>query len=110
MRPHTGHIAAALLIAWVIFVISRGELPVYLAILGIGGKDLTASQCNQGSVLGNIFGSLPTVTAYLPGGGGIPPIFGSPGCDPSIDPCQCDPTCGLGGDGGAPPIDETTPV
>ena len=95
MRSHTSHIAAALLIAWVIFVISRGELPLYMGILGIGGRNINASHCGGGGggVIPNIF---PTVTAALPS---LPPIFdgGGGGCDPSIDP-----TCGDGGD--------TTPV
>lgn len=60
---HTSSIALALLIAFVIFVVSRQELPKYMGILGIGGYDVTADQCNSGSVVGSILGAAGSTPA-----------------------------------------------
>ena len=46
---HSSAIAASLIIAWIVFITVRGELPVYMGILGIGGHVLTSEQCGSGN-------------------------------------------------------------
>ena len=66
MKPHTSHIAAALLIAWIIFIISRQELPIYMGILGVGKYNITPAQCG-GSVIGSLAGTASTQLPNFPG-------------------------------------------
>jgi hypothetical protein len=55
---NSSNIALALIIAFAIFVVSRGELPIYMGILGIGGYDVTADQCNAGGgLLSSVIGA-----------------------------------------------------
>jgi hypothetical protein len=56
---HSSNIALALIIAFAIFVVSRGELPIYMGILGIGGYDVTADKCNAsgGGLLSSVIGA-----------------------------------------------------
>lgn len=83
----TGRIAAALIIAFAVFVISRGELPKYFAILGVGSNPLPAGECEAGA--GSSLGvSIPGISNLInsfiggnsPGLGSSPSIqgFGSP--------------------------------
>ena len=71
-------IGAALIVAYVIFVITKGELPCYLAVLGIS----TPSGCPQNLQPPGCGGSSTTTTT---GGGGtgiginINPILGGGG-------------------------------
>jgi hypothetical protein len=96
-------IGASLLIAYVIFIITKGELPCYLSLLGIatatgcppnlqpagcGGTGTATSSSIGGSPSVGITlgGGSPSVGITLPtfgglgniGSGGIPPILGGP--------------------------------
>jgi hypothetical protein len=76
---HSSNIALALIIAFAIFVVSRGELPVYMGILGIGGYDVTADRCNAGGGLLSSVISAATSAATPPAGssGRTPPTLPS---------------------------------
>jgi len=70
MHSQTSAIAAALVIAWVIFIISRGELPVYLGILGVGpnaGKSLPCGANALGTAAAGAASNI--VGSALTGGG-----------------------------------------
>lgn len=53
----TSKIAAALIIAWAIFITWRGELPVYMGILGIGAAADNLGTCGAGYSIGSALGS-----------------------------------------------------
>lgn len=44
--PHASVVAGALILGWVIFMIYHGDLPGFLWVLGIGGKQ--PSYCTEG--------------------------------------------------------------
>ena len=68
---HTSSIALAFVIAFMIFVVSRGELPVYMGILGIGGHDVSA-QCNSGGgLISSVVGAVSSATQPLPSTGPV---------------------------------------
>ena len=94
-------IGAALVVAYVVFVVSKGELPCYLTLLGIStasgcpqplqpagcGGTATSTSTGSPSVGITLGGSGPSVGITLPtfgsglgtiGSGSIPPILGGP--------------------------------
>lgn len=65
---HTGSIAAALIIAFIVFIVVRGELPVYMGIVGIGPASAQcggtpASGSAATTTAGTIIADLPPIPA-----------------------------------------------
>ena len=82
-------IGAALALAYVIFVVTKGELPCYLSLLGIATAagcppNLQPAGCGTSTATSTTSGgSSPSIGITLPGLGsigssGIPPILGGP--------------------------------
>lgn len=71
----TSKIAGALIIAWIVFITTRGELPAYLWMLGIGSGSCSGSTCcntssGGGSGGGGVLGGSFPVNLTLGGSGG----------------------------------------
>lgn len=75
----TSKIAGALIIAWIVFITTRGKLPDYLAMLGIGSGN-NASGCASASSTSGTAGKVGQVATTLfptsgsTGSGSAPPV------------------------------------
>ena len=99
-------IGAALVIAYVIFVITKGELPCYMSVLGIA----TASKCPPALTPPGCTGSTSSTTTSSTTGGGGTGITITPGCISVHGAQVCIPFIGgPGGGGGVPPIGISLP-
>jgi hypothetical protein len=65
----TSIIAGALVVAFVVFVTSRQELPAYLFVLGIG-SNCSSAKCCSAAASGTTGGILDTAKRLLGGSGG----------------------------------------
>lgn len=77
----TSIIAGALIIAYIVFVTVRGELPAYLAMLGVGGSSaVTPSGCatstggtsGTGGTGGGLSFQTPPISIGIPSDGSTP--------------------------------------
>jgi hypothetical protein len=75
--------AAALVLAFLIFITVRGELPAYFGVLGLGSKAVTPKPDQTGFGFTSSYGSISTGTVTFPTGGGSVTI-GGPGGSVSI--------------------------
>jgi hypothetical protein len=110
MNNQTSVIAAAMVIAWVIFITVRGELQGYLKVLGIGSgaaapATIAGGVTQTSAIPGGVTQTGPLtpvdpgqIGAYTPGtgqwAGGATPVYGNPGGHvnptvPTQDPVLC---------------------
>lgn len=91
-------IGASLIVAYAVFVVYKGELPCYFAVLGIstGGSGCPQNLQPPGCSTGGSSGSSPTTTGSL--GNTLGTVGGIIGIIGGIGRCITSPaSCGLGG-------------
>lgn len=58
--PQTSTIAAALIVGFIVFITVRGELPKYLAILGLGSQATSTSAASSSPLSNPVLNVLST--------------------------------------------------